>query len=260
MVEMPLSRGAGEPADGLEATRLTGRPLGPARSARQTRIEWNLRQLVREGRIGTPTHVSCIDRRADPARSDGATNVDYAQVLALGADDLNRLRNILGRDPIRILARCTRAAWSTYRHGSTTEAFVEMTGGLHIHYYGSLTSNRSEHALWLEGDRGVLWTDRSLIWWRKRGWPVFVPLRSRSVPGGERSAGSTEEAGRALERFRAAVQAGQSPSSTDHELWTLAIVEAAIRSDRTRTTVAVSDLFQTAGADPGVTLSGRNVT
>ena len=212
------------------------RPLAPARSARQTRIEWTLRQLIREGRIGTPTHVSCIDRRSDPARADGAANLDYAQVLALGADDLNRLRNILGRDPVRMLARCTRAAWSTYRHGSTTEAFVEMTGGLHIHYYGSLTSNRSEHALRLEGDRGVLWTDRSLIWWRKRGWPVFVPIRSRSVPAGGKSA------------------------KPDDEPWTLAIVEAAIRSDRTRTTVDVSDVFQTAGADPGVTLSGRNVT
>jgi hypothetical protein len=178
----------------------------------------------------------------------------------MGADDLNRLRNILERDPVRILARCTRAAWSSYRHGSTTEAFVEMTGGLHVHYYGSLTSNRSEHALWLEGDRGVLWTDRSLIWWRKRGWPVFVPILARSVPAGEKPAGPTAEAGRAFERFRTAVQSGQRPSSTDHELWAFAIVEAAIRSDRTRTTVAVSDVFQTAGADPGVTLSGQNVT
>jgi predicted dehydrogenase len=259
MVEMPHS-GAGQPADGLEASRLLGRRLGATPSPRQARIEWTLQQLIREGRIGTLTHASCIDRRSGFSGEHGLSSLDYAQVLAVGAGDVNRLRSILGRDPVRILARCTNAAWSTYRHGSTTEAFVEMTGGLHVHYYGSLTANRSEHALWLEGDQGVLWTDRSLIWWRKRGWPVFVPIRSRSVPADDRPFKPTELAGQLLERFHAAVQSGRSPESADNELWALAILETAIRSDRTRTSVAVSDVFQTSGADHGVALGGHSVT
>ena len=173
---------------------------------------------------------------------------EYAQILGVGADDLNRLRGILGCEPVRILARCSSPPWSKSGSGATTEAFVEMTGGLHVHYHGCLASHRQEHSLWLEGDQGVLWTDRTLIWWRKRGWPVFVPIpsRGRATPDAV-----PEDPARVLETFQAAVKAGRQPDGSQSGLWALSIAESAIRSDRTRTTVAIGDLFDSSTA-PGV--------
>ena len=150
-----------------------------------THCEATLQQLVREGRVGTITHVSCVDRRSCPAQGNFLAQADYAQVLDVGAHHFDNLRSMLGVNPVSVMARCSKAPWSAYRHGSTTETLLEMDHNIHVQYHGSLTSNRNEHALWIEGDRGVLWTDRSRLWWRKRGWRFFLPIRARKILAGD---------------------------------------------------------------------------
>jgi hypothetical protein len=152
---------------------------------------------------------------------------------------------------VSLMARCSKAPWSPYRHGSTTEALLEMEHNIHIQYHGSLTSNRDEHTLWIEGDRGVLRTDRSRLWWRKRGWRFFLPIRGRKISAS--NAPKYPHSGMIiwLNQLKAAVDERRPwDTNGDDNLWTLAMVEAVILSDRTGMAVRIDNLC----SDAGITL------
>jgi predicted dehydrogenase len=251
MLEKPFATSLVDGVRVVEAARRTGQSIMVAQNYRYAPCERTLQQLVGEGKVGTITHVSCIDHRARPAQGNFLVGVEYAQVLDVGAHHFDSLRSILGVNPVRVMARCTKAPWSAYHHGSTTEAFVEMEHHINVQYYGSLTSSRSEHALWLEGAKGVLWTDRSRVWWRKRGWRFFLPIRLRRVPPGDAAQYPREGTATLLKQFAAAVREGRVPeTSGDDNVWTLSMVEAAMRSDKTGKAVCIAELFAAAGMLP----------
>jgi hypothetical protein len=195
-------------------------------------------RLLRAGWIGTVTHVSCVDRRARGVECLGAGEIDYVQLLAYGADHLASIRDLLEVEPVWVMARCGRVPWQVERHGSLTEAFLEMASGVHVQYHGSLASNRDHHELWVDGERGVLRTDGRLVWFRKAGRPLFVPVAGslqRWVDASSpvaRAAARRERLG-AVERGEALFAVG------DDDLWPLAMADAVIRADRSGRPVAV---------------------
>lgn len=244
MIEQPLATGLAAGAQVVEASRRTGRPVIIAQHDRYLRCEQMLHHLVRAGHVGIVTHVSCIDRRARPAPGDFVAQVEYAQVLDTGVHHFESLRSILGVKPLCVLARCGKAPWSMYAHGSTTEACVEMENDIHVQYHGTLTSSRDEHTLWIEGNKGVLRADRTRVWWRKRGWRFFLPLRIRKTPPGDALQSPGAGTATSLDQLKAVVSGGQVPetNSEDH-LWTLSMLEAVILSDKTRKAVPIAELF-----------------
>jgi predicted dehydrogenase len=250
MIEKPFASNLEEAVRVVEASRRTGWPIMVAQNYRHAPCERTLQQLMREDKVGTITHVSCVDRRSRPATDNYLARVDYAQVLDVGAHHFDSLRSILGVNPVSVMARCSKAPWSEYQHGSTTQALLEMGSNIHVQYYGSLTSNRYEHALWIEGDKGVLWTDRARVWWRKRGWRFFLPLRLRKVPKGDALKYPREGTATLLDQLQAAATRKQQPETNGEDnLWTLSMIEAAILSEKTGKTVRVADLFSAAGIE-----------
>lgn len=250
MIEKPFAGSLAEAAQVVDAAQRTGRPLMVAQNYRYARCERTLRECVGEGKVGRIRHVSCVDRRMRPAKGNFLARVDYPQVLDVGAHHFDSLRSILGVNPVTVMARCGNTPWSEYRHGSTTEAVIEMEHDVHVQYYGSLTANCYEHELWIEGDKGVLWTDRSRIWWRKRGWKFFVPIRPRKIPAGDALRYPREGTATLLSQLQASVIEGRPPETNGKDnLWSLSMVEAAITSDKTGKRVSVAELFALAGLD-----------
>jgi hypothetical protein len=122
-----------------------------------------------------------------------------------------------------------------------------MEHSIHVQYYGSLTSNRSTHCWWIEGEKGVLWADRR-VWWRKRGWRFFFPMRWHKIPPGAARASPDEGATSLLNQLRAAVVEGTRPETHgDDTLWTLAIVEAVKLSDKAGKPMRIAEVFAAAG-------------
>lgn len=207
-------------------------------TSRPRRTERALAQLLCRGQVGTITHVSLVDHRPNAGAPRDGDHVTYVQLRTAGIYAFETLRRVLGVNPVNIVARCTAAPWHEQQHGAITEAIVEMERNIHVQYHGSLTSNREEYALRIDGDRGVLRSSRRSIWWRKRGWPLFVPIWS-TWPG------------RTLE---------QREAETDSEdsLWSVAMSEAAIESDRTGRVVRVADLLGEPGpVGPTALASGQ---
>jgi predicted dehydrogenase len=248
LLESPLATSLTEGARIFEAARRTKRPVMIAQNYCFARYEYILQQLVQAEQVGTITHVSCIDKQmclsTDPLLAQG----DYSQVLNVAVQHFDSLRSILGVQPMSVMARCSKAPWSAFQHGSTTEALLEMTHNIHIQYYGSLTSTRSEHALWIEGDKGVLWTDRRWMWWRKRGWRFFLPLRLHKILPRDAGQYPCEGTMSLFNQLREAVVAGNRlETSGEDNLWTLAMVEAAICSDKSAKAIRIADLFAATG-------------
>jgi hypothetical protein len=185
--------------------------------------------LLREGRAGTITHVSLVDRLATAGRPDESGHVEYVHLRTAAIDAFEALRRVLGVNPVTVVARCTTPPWRGRPHGATTEALIEMEGNIHVHYYGSLISSHGEYVLHVHGDRGVLRSSPWHISWRERGWPVFVPIWFTLRRGGT-------------------LQHRRPGSGGDSSSWSAAMAEAAIRSDRTGRIVSVADVF--AEAEP----------
>jgi predicted dehydrogenase len=244
MIERPFAVSVAEAARVLEASRRSGRHVMVAQNCRFARCERTVRQLVREGKVGTVTHVSCVDRRSLPAGNDDRAQTSHVQLIRVAIDHFDTLRSILGLNPTSAIARSTRAPWSQYRHGSTSEAILEMEGGVYVQYHGTLTSSHDEHSLWIDGDKGTLWTNRTHVWWRKRGWPLFVPVLTRKARGGRSRDGMPE----LLAQLQAATLEKRAPeTSGEDNIFTLSMIEAAILSDTTGRVAHVKELLSAAG-------------
>jgi predicted dehydrogenase len=228
----------------VKVARRVGRTVIEAQHYRYAPNQLTIQRLIQEGRVGTITHVSCSDRRSSPTQGSFLAQTDYAQLLDVGAYQLDSLRTILGLNPVSVIARCSKAPWSGYQHGSTTEVLLQMEHNVHIQYHGSLTSNRNDHALWIEGDRGILWTDRSRLWWRKRGWRFFLPIRAHKFPAGDALKYSREGTMTSLNQLKAAVVEKRPPvTNGDDQLWSLSMAEAVMLSDKTGKAACIAELL-----------------
>jgi predicted dehydrogenase len=252
IIEPPLAVSVADGARVVEVSRRTGRPILVAQNHRHGRYEQTLKKLLGEGKVGGITHVSYVDRRARPVQDNFLFDVEYAQLMDTGAHHFDSLRSVLSVNPKRIMARCDKAPWSPYRHGSTTEASLEMEGNIHVQYYGSLTSNRDESSLWIEGDKGILRADEKRVWWRKRGWKFFLPLQMGRILRGDARKYPRDGMAALLDQLMAALTLKRmAETHGEDNLWTLSMIEAAMTSDKTGKVVNVADILKAAGVAHG---------
>lgn len=195
------------------------------RRYRYARCENVLKRLIGSRRLGSIGHVSCIDQAVSPDEDGG----QFLHVSARAFAHFQALRRLFGAAPRKIMARLGSGPGSQ----SSTEAFLEFESGLHVHYSGYSGAQLNAHELWIEGAEGSVRTDGSAVWWRKRGWRFFMPLKFGFAQEPKDSA----EARATLDALVAARAAG-SPE----DLSAVATVAAAIESHRRKTAVALSEL------------------
>jgi len=235
LVEAPVAPTVRQTIETLTTARSADKTVVIAHPSRFERVERTLRQLIGGGRLGPITHVSCIDRRSRSMPHQIPADGMHQQLVGVAAHHFDSLRAILGLKPATVIARVTGD------RGSRTEALLEMEGNIHVQYHGSLVSNRNEFDLWIEGHHGVLWTDGARISWRKRGWPVFVPIRFHRSDRGQYSSAS---AAILLQQLKdAAIGTPLSPSSLEDHVWTISMIDAAARSHQSGRRVGISELM-----------------
>ena len=259
MTEAPLTISVAEAMEILEVARRTRSSLIVGHDYRYRPCEQTLRELVHAGKVGAVTHVSYVDRRTRTFQGNFLNHVDYAQLMDAGVHHFDSLRSILGVNPVRVAGRCGKAPWSMYQHGSTTQAIIEMENNIHIQYYGSLTSNRAESALSIEGEKGILRTDHKRVWWRKRGWKFFFPVRRVKIPARKELGHPRHSAAAVLDQLVSAVRLKPLPQANDEDhLWTLAMVEAAMLSDKTGKLIEIANIWNSAASDHDLPLPCRD--
>ncbi len=122
---------------------------------------------------------------------------------------------------------------------------------MQVQYLGTLLSHRYGFSLWIEGEKGVLWTNRSMVAWRPQGSRWFRPIRNDKVPKGDEKPYPQGGTTSLLNSLRDAVQNGaRAETRGEDNIWTVAMVEAGKLSDRERRTVALAEVYANPFADP----------
>src|SRR5215468_3183527 len=245
LIEKPFATTLGDAGQVIRKARAVGKQIVVAENYRFFAAERTVGQWLAANRLGRIATVVCVDRRNQPPSEQGpwVGNMDYPQLVEIAVHHFDSFRYLFRRNAVSISACLFNPPGSLYRSGAATEALIEMEGKLQIAYFGTLVSHRYEYSLLIEGENGSLWTDRKRVWWRKKGWPFFLPVKLVAVPRGDElpypRAGTTS----LLNQVRDAVlQNKEAETSGRDNFSTLAMVAAAARSAQEARKVSISEV------------------
>jgi predicted dehydrogenase len=245
MVEKPLSITVDEGRRLLQHAQAAGKQVIVAENYRYWPAERTIKRLLAEGYLGTLDNAVMIDRRHQPSHTEGPWfgQIEYPQLQEIATHHFDSLRGFFGARPKSICLRAWNPPWTDYKHGANTEALIDF-GHMQVQYLGTLLSHRYGFSLWIEGEKGVLWTNRKLVAWRPRGSRWFRPMRNDKVPAGDEKSYPQGGTTSLLNSLRDAVTDGaKAETRGEDNIWTVAMVEAGKVSDRERRTVDLDQVY-----------------
>jgi predicted dehydrogenase len=249
LVEKPLADSLDDAVRVAERARAVSRPVMVAENYRFYQAERTLRSMLENEVAGRLHWAECVDRRHQPSDTQGpwVRAMDHPFLTEIAVHHFDSFRYLFGRRPASVFALSYNLPDSGYDKEAAVTAVIEFEGGLPVQYGGTMAAARYEFSLWIEGEKGDLWTDRKRVWWRPRGSRFFRPTRPVKVPKGDELAYPKGGTVSLLNQFRDAVLHGRVPdTSADDNLWTLAMVAASIRSHREGAKVVVGDVLESA--------------
>ncbi len=245
MVEKPLATSIEEAERVLATARGTGRTVMVAENYRYWPSERTVRQLVAEGRIGRIDSATLVDRRHMPSHTEGPwlARIEYPQLQEIAVHHFDSLRAFFSRAPSSLSAHVWNPAWSDYSHGAVSQVHLDLEG-VRVEYLGTLSSHRFSFDLRVEGEGGSIWTNRKYVAWRPAGSRFFRPVRRVDVPPGDEASYPKGGTTSLLNALRDAVVDGTEPETSGSDnIWNVAMIEAAKRSDREGRTVSIEEVW-----------------
>ena len=246
MIEKPFAMNVAEAYDIIKLAGKVGKPVMVAENFRYVPAERTIRKLMHENFLGKPHTVTLVDRRRQPAATQGAwvAGMEFAQLQEIAIHHFDSLRSFFNRTPLTIAVQVYNPDGSDYSHGACTKALIEMEGGINITYLGTLTSHRYSYALHIEGEKGDLWTNRKWVLFRKMGGRLFMPLKKSQVPPGDEKAYPREGTTSLLNSFCEAVLKGKEPETCGKDnIWNVAMVQAGILSASEKRVVYLEEIM-----------------
>jgi predicted dehydrogenase len=246
LVEKPFGSTLQEAVQVVQRAREVQRPVVVAENYRFFQAERTIRHLLDTGVVGHISSLLCIDRRDQPSHTQGpwVKSLPEPFFTEIAVHHFDSFRYLFKGQPVSIFARSYNPPNSDYEGNGAADAMLEMAGGIRIHYSGTMVATRYEYSLWIEGDKGEVWTDRRRVWWRARGRRFFRPVKLVPVPKGDEDRYPKGGTVSLLNQLRDAVQQGRAPeTSGEDNLWTLAMLETAVRSAHDGRRVRIDDVF-----------------
>jgi predicted dehydrogenase len=250
MVEKPLATTIDEARRVLLHARKVGRQVIVAENYRFWPAERTIQRLLGEQFLGRLDNAIMVDRRRQPSGSEGPWfgTIQYPQLQEIATHHFDSLRAFFGAQPLNLALRCWNPPWTDYAHGANTEALIDF-GHMHVQYLATLLSQRYEFSLRIEGDKGVLWSNRKYLAFRKAGSRWFMPMKCDKVPKGDERPYPQGGTTSLLDSLRDAVQKGTRAATTGEDnIWTIAMVDAGKLSDQQRRTVDLTEVYTGLGA------------
>jgi predicted dehydrogenase len=246
MVEKPLATTVAEGRRVLKSSLAAEKQIIVAENYRFWPAERTIQRLLHEGFLGAVDNAMMIDRRHQPARTEGPwlSKIQYPQLQEIATHHFDSLRSFFGAQPRSIALRVWNPPGSDFAHGAQTEALIEFER-TRVQYLGTMLSHRYGFSLWIEGEKGTIWTNRKYVAWRPRGSRFFRPMRNDKVPKGDERPYPQGGTTSLLNSLRDAVRQGTAaPTRGDDNIWTVAMVEAGKLSDQQRRTVEIREVYR----------------
>ncbi len=250
LVDKPLATSLAHGARVVERARLLRLPVVVGQNDRFGPVERTVRWLVRQGRAGRLTLVTCHARQRRPPAGTFPAAGGHVQLLEAAVHHFDSLRSMLGADAVAVAARIGSPPGGGGA-GLVTQAMIEMDGGLRVSYLGTLGSDRDDYALALEGEAGVVRADRRRVWWRRRGARFFTPVGCVPVPKGDALPPPREGTASLLgSLWEASVYGAEPETSGTDALRTLALVEAVKRAAEEARVVTLREVLRSEDPQP----------
>ena len=246
MVEKPFALTVDEAQAVIDLSEKVNRPVMVAENYRYKPAERTIRKLVQDNYLGQVHTVTLTDRRFQPASSQGpwVADMPFIQLQEIAIHHFDSLRSFFDCRPLNITTQVYNPSVSDYSHGACTKALIEMEGGIHVTYLGTETSNRYAYSLFIEGEKGDLWTNRKWVLGRNKGARFFMPIKKVKVPAGDEQPYPREGVTSLLNNLRAATLSGKEPETCGKDnIWNVAMVQAAMISVEERRTVDLQELM-----------------
>lgn len=259
MVEKPLAVTVEEGRKVLERAQQVGKQVIVAENYRFWPSERTVKRLLDEKFLGRIDNAIMIDRRHQPSSGEGPwlSKIQYPQLQEIATHHFDSLRGFFGTEPASVTVRVWNPPWTDYAHGANTEALIDF-GHMRVQYLGTLLSHRYGFSLWIEGEKGVIWTNRKYVAWRPAGSRWFRPIRNDKVPAGDEKSYPKGGTTSLLNSLRDAVLQGRvAETRGEDNIWTVAMVEAGKLSDQQRRTVNLSEVYANPLPNPLKGAAGR---
>ncbi|NDV09188.1 Gfo/Idh/MocA family oxidoreductase [Rhodococcus sp. IEGM 248] len=239
LIEKPLADTLDDARTIVAAADKAQRSAMVSQNYRFKRAARTVRRLISEGVVGDVESVNIVFKK-DPPFDGFRLEMDEPLLMDMSIHHLDLLRAVIPAfEPARVRATSWNPSWSRFDGNACATVEIESRSGARAIYTGSWAS-RSSHTTWdgswdIEGTDGALtWADNEVI---ARPASVFDTV---FLPGALEQHGSLrvdldpstqEERQGVLAEFAAAIHEGRRPETDAHDnLWSLALVEAAVRS------------------------------
>ena len=239
LCEKPLADTLPRALSMVAAAEASGRLLMISQSRRYWRNVEGLRGLI--ARLGPLGLVTC-DFFKGPHFGGFREQIAYPLLKDMAIHQFDLARDLIGSEPVSISCESFNPSWSWYAGDAAAEVNVEFADGTRFVFNGSWCSPGLETS-W-NGSWRVSGAEGTALWDGDHA-PVAETADGTPIPavvgtGPEEIAGSLAE-------FVAALRDGSTPYGEVHSnVMSLAMVEGAIRSARTRQRVTLGDLLDDA--------------
>lgn len=234
--EKPMAESVGSALAMIAAAERNGRLLMVSQSRRYFRQLTAFRQLI--SGIGTIGLVHCELFRGNHF-GGFREQMDYPLLVDMAIHQFDLARDLIGREPVAVQCESFNPTWSWYAGDASASVMVEFEGGARFSFVGSWCSIRHETS-W-NGSWHVSGADGTSSW-DGDGAPIAVAADgavAQAPPGAD-----PEEIAGALAEFVRAVGTGSIPSGEAHSnVYSLAMVEAAIHSAEEGRRVSISEVL-----------------
>lgn len=164
-------------------------------------------------------------------------------LIDMAIHTFDQARYLLGNEPVSVYCEEFNPSWSWYDGAAAAEAVFEFDGGARFSYSGSWCADGLLTS-WNGSWRGS--ADGGTATWDGET-DVLTQGREDDQPTTRDLVGGGEGLDAALEEFLAALDGGAAPSGEiQRNIWSLAMVEAAIASAESGRRVILNDVFTAA--------------
>ena len=245
LCEKPLAASLAEAAAIVQAAEAAGVPLSVGLNFRYLPVHLRLRELLAAGEYGPPGFGQFLYHRNRDGYRPGLNRyplqMRHPMMLEQSVHHLDLIRFCYGREITAVSCRSWNPPWSQYAHDANVSCLLSLEGGLEVDYTGSWAGGWDQmRFLWRTDCADGVLLQRALfgdLAAARRGdaEPTLIAL-PEATP-------FIDDSRALLDDFLAAIRTGApAPCSGRDHLRTLAVCEAAIRSDAEGRRIALSEV------------------
>lgn len=216
LVEKPFTKTLASAKQIVAEANQLGVKVGVSQNAKYNATTVTLARHIREETYGKASFglFTKMGWRSKGVHHSGED--DHAYLWERGIHDLDTMRFIMGKDPVRMWANSFNPPWSPYKGGAGVSGWIEFDGGATCTYFATFEPHKSGGETRVDVEEGTLSIEgKGLYLTRRKSEPEELPL--------DQVEDSTTEI---TNRFVAWINGGSEPEfSARNNLKTMAMIE-----------------------------------